>query len=332
MTMRWNEQLSLRQAAYLDRWLSRRAPTASSVRLEQRRIYILPTRAGFAFLGALMVMLLAAINYQNSLAYALTFLLGALFIVAILHTWRNLAGLVLQAGRAEPVFLGEQACFNIRLESSGRAHQSVGLCWQGRREAPVHFDVLANGASDAQLRLPVACRGWLRPGRIRVESRFPLGILVAWSWVDLGLSVLVYPRPHGDPALERSAGAEEEGEEGTSVRPNGVDDYRGLRSWQPGDSTRRLDWKAFSRGRGLLIKEFAGLSGSDRMLDFDTLQGDTEARLSMLCRWVVDLSEAEQAYGLRLPDAQIPVDQGDAHCKRCLQALALYGLPREGSS
>lgn len=330
--MRWSEQLSLRQAAYLDRWLSRRAPAAASVRLEQRRIYILPTRVGVAFLCALAVMLLAAINYQNSLAYALTFLLGALFIVAILHTWRNLAGLVLHAGRAEPVFAGEQGCFSVRLESSGRLHQSVGLRWHGRREAAQHFDVPANAVSDAQLRLPTTSRGWLRPGRLRVESRFPLGILVAWSWVDLGLGVLVYPRPQDDPALERSAGAEDDGEEGTSVRPNGVDDYRGLRNWQPGDSTRRLDWKAFSRGRGLLIKEFAGLSGNDRLLDFDALQGDTEARLSLLCRWVVDLSEAEQAYGLLLPGVQIPVDQGDAQRKRCLEALALHGLPRGGSA
>ena len=33
-------------------------------------IYILPTRAGFTFAGTLLVMLLAAINYQLNLGYA----------------------------------------------------------------------------------------------------------------------------------------------------------------------------------------------------------------------------------------------------------------------
>ena len=48
-----------------NRWLARRIPAASSVQLNQRRIFILPTRVGVAFLCALLVMLLAAINYQN---------------------------------------------------------------------------------------------------------------------------------------------------------------------------------------------------------------------------------------------------------------------------
>lgn len=89
------------------RWLARRIPPAASVRLNQRRIFILPSRVGGAFAVALLLMLLVGINYQNSLAYGLTFLLMAVFVVTILHTYRNLAGLVLKAGGGAAVFAAQ---------------------------------------------------------------------------------------------------------------------------------------------------------------------------------------------------------------------------------
>ncbi|NIU60539.1 MAG: DUF58 domain-containing protein, partial [Pseudomonas stutzeri] len=166
---------------FRDRWLLRRIPPASSVRLNQRRIFIMPTAVGLMFMVALLLMLLTAINYQNSLAYGLTFLLGSLYLVTILHTWRNLAGLVLQAGGTTAAFVGEQALLRVRLESQGRAYQAVALGWPASGLRLV--DVPAGGTVEVELSLPTRRRGWLRPGRVRVESRFPLGLLVAWSWI-----------------------------------------------------------------------------------------------------------------------------------------------------
>ena len=66
------------------RWLARRYPVGQRVRLDRRKVLILPSRAGLG-LGILLVfLLLLAINYQNSLAYALAFLLIALALVTLL--------------------------------------------------------------------------------------------------------------------------------------------------------------------------------------------------------------------------------------------------------
>ncbi len=309
---------------FRERWLLRRIPPASSVRLDQRRIFIMPTAVGVAFVVALLLMLVAAMNYQNSLAYALTFLLGSVFLVAIVHTWRNLAGLVLQAGGSTPVFLGEQARLQVRLESRGRMHQAVAVGW------PISglqlTDVPAGGIRELELMLPTTRRGWLRPGRLRVESRFPLGILVAWTWVDLQLAALIYPQPV-EGELPLSAGATDDESTGAGIQGGGVDDYQGLRSWQPGDSRRRLHWKAFSRGQGLLVKDFAALAGHEPLLDLGLLNGDLEARLSLLCHGVIELSARQQPFALRLEDRQIGPDSGQHHRDECLRALALFGLP-----
>lgn len=195
--------MRLRNWPRWQRWLNRRIPPASSVELNQRRVFILPTRQGGAFGLALLVMLLAAINYQNSLAYGLTFLLLSLGVVTILHTYRNLAGLRLTALGADPVFAGERAGFRVRLESPRRARQAIAVGWP---ERPLEYaDLAGDAAAEVLLFHPTERRGWLRPGRLRVESRFPLGLLVAWSWVDLRQQALVYPRPLAGERSSRRA-------------------------------------------------------------------------------------------------------------------------------
>ena len=306
------------------RWLQRRIPPSSSVLLDQRRIFIIPSRTGAAFGGALLLMLLAGINYQNSLAYGLTFFLLAVFVVAILHTYRNLAGLTLQAAGSTPVFVGEQAGFRVRLLSSARAHQAIALNWPPA--AAQLLDVPPQGVVACELSQPAVRRGWLRPPRLRVETQFPLGLLMAWSWIDLDQAALVYPQPvSGSLPLSAGSGQEQE-EEGARARGHGADDFQGLRSFQPGDAQTRLHWKAYSRGQGLLVKDFVSLAGREQWLDLQALDGDVEARLSLLCYWVLQFFQQQQPFGLRLPGREIAIDCGEAHRDACLQALALYGL------
>jgi uncharacterized protein (DUF58 family) len=59
----------------------------------------------------------------------------------------------------------------------------------------------------------------------------------------------------------------------------------------------------------------------------EALDGDLETRLSLLCHWVLQFSERQQPFGLRLPGCEIAIDSGEAHRDGCLQALALFGLP-----
>ena len=49
------------------RWWQARVPLSDSTVLTQRNVYILPTRAGFMLGATLLVLLVAAINYQLNL-------------------------------------------------------------------------------------------------------------------------------------------------------------------------------------------------------------------------------------------------------------------------
>lgn len=122
------------RSVWFQRWLNRRLPPANAVVLNQSNIFILPTRQGIYFLVLLFFMVLAAINYQNSLIFGLAFLLLSFFMVSILHTFGNLSGLTVQAGTARAAFAGEDASFSVRLSRQGeRHHEAIVLGWDPER-------------------------------------------------------------------------------------------------------------------------------------------------------------------------------------------------------
>ncbi len=310
------------------RWVTRRIPPAREVTLDQRRIFIFPSRAGLFFIVCLFVMLLTAINFQNNLSYALTFLLATLFIVATLHTYANLSGLTLRAVRARPAFPDQQTEFELLLEKGGRhEHYALHVQW------PDSSDALVNLVEEATVRvrlhLRVAKRGWFRPGRLLLESTYPLGLLRAWTWVDLDLHALVYPRPRASAELP---GVDSDSSDGTAVVVPGNDDFYGFRLYQRGDSLRHVHWKGLAKGQGLQSKQYSAHQERGRWLDWNAFAGvGTEQRLSHLCYWVLALESRGEEYGLRLPGVTIEPAQGEKHRDAVLHALAVYGLPREAA-
>lgn len=309
-------------ALRLRRWQDRRAPASARVRLDHKRVYILPSRTGCAYGATLLLILLAAINYQNSLAYALVFVLGSLFMAAMLHTFRNLSGLEVTSATPPPVFAGEQALFGVLLESSGKAHQAIWVGFAG--QAAQRVSVAPGQAARLELPLPSTRRGWLDAPRVRLYSEFPLGLLHCWSWVRGGQRALVYPQPLPGELPRQLGAASSDEAEGLLLTGPGADDFQGLNEYQPGDLWRRVHWKAWSRGGPLLVKTFAQASGQDLTLDFDTLEGDLEARLGLLCFWVLALCEQQRPFTLRLPGQHWGPSCDEAQRSACLRALALF--------
>ncbi len=315
-------------AAFKD-WLFRwqRSDGTAPIVLGQRRIFILPTRAGLVYAAALAVMLVGAINYNLALGHALVFLLAGLGVVGMIHAFRNLAGLGIQGGRCEPVFAGETAHFPLHLEND-RPQPRLALELQAGEGAPVRCDVPAGGRADVALPVPASRRGWLPLPRVRLETRYPLGLFVAWSYPRPALACLVYPQPVDTP-LPPPRPAAHRGEHGGDA---GREDFAGLRQRQAADSPRHVAWKAVARAPAdspLLVKEFSGGARAELWLDWQRLPdgADAETRLSVLAGWILAAEAARLPYGLALPGLTLDPDCGDAHRRRCLEALALFPAP-----
>lgn len=309
---------------YVDQWLFQlRGPQSGPIVLVQRRIFILPTRQGLVFAGVLMLMLIGSINYGLSLGFVLTFLLVALSINAMIYTFRNLASLRISASRTQPVFVGEVARFTLCIDNASPMDRfAVGL---GRhREEHCFVDVPAHGTTLAALGIRSVRRGRMHPGRLTLFTRYPLGLFYAWSYLELDMHCLVYPRPAatGLPLPPAESGADAGAQTG-----QGREDFAGLRQYHAGDSPRHIAWKAAARGQGLLTKQFSGRADAELWLDWAHLPArmDVEIKLSHLARWVLDAHARGMTFGLRIPACTVPTGSGDVQRDRCLEALALFG-------
>lgn len=310
--------------AWMSFWFRLTSTAPAQTTLGHRQLYMLPTRYGFLFALVVAVLLLASINYGNGLGYALTFLLVSVAVVSMLHTHRNLYRLRVAPGACVPVFAGETAQFELVLANDADAPRFGVLVEQDGAEV-ARADVPARASAAVILGLRAARRGWQPLPPFRLATRFPLGLLYSWTRpVHLAHACLVYPAPAA-PLPFRATPTE-------TLRPDrgqrlGGDDFIGVREYQPGDSPRHIDWKAFARTGLLTTKQFGGGYQALVWLDWEALpEFDTETRLSVLTRWVLDAEAAGAHYGLRLPDTVIAPDRGEAHERACLGALALFEL------
>jgi uncharacterized protein (DUF58 family) len=306
-------------------WIFRASvPETPPVTLVQRRIFILPTRQGYVFAGTVAILLLASINYALSLGFVLTFLLGSMAGVAMLHTWRNLAHLKLRPGRCEPVFAGDVAHFGVTVETPALTRYSIALRRGG--EDPVFADIVEGDPALVVLPAHTRQRGLIPCGRLEVFTRYPVGLFHAWSYVEFQLNVLVYPKPDtsaGSPPAQAGASSEE------GIPVPGEEEFNMLRAYRPGDPPKLIAWKALARAQGMLTKEFSAMASSELWIDWSAANApDVERRLSILAHWVIQAESFGQSYGLRLPGVRIPPNRGEAQRRRCLEALALFEAPR----
>lgn len=303
------------------RWLNRRIPPTRDITLNQRRVFIFLTRHG-GLMGALLLSLfIAGINYANNLLLGMCFLLGSLMVIAIHHTFANLSGLRVTALGTSPAFAGEPAGFTLGLSNPrGRCHYSLQIDWA---DAAEHVP-LVDQAQEVTLYLRAPERGLFHPPRLRLSTTFPLGLFRAWTWLDLDLTAVVYPRPIASDSLPVGAGETDDSENSRRRRP-GTEDFEALKSFVPGDPLAHVSWKHLARGQGMLVKTYSEpVSGSDT-LDYQALAGmDRENRLSRLAYWVEKLHQARQPFALRLPGRDIALGAGGRHREECLTALALF--------
>jgi uncharacterized protein (DUF58 family) len=288
---------------------------ALPIRLDRHRIYVLPTRFGLVLSALLLVMLLGALNYNNNPALLLTCLFAAAAYQSVFAAFATLNRLEVAALRAEPAHAGSDLEFSVHFHIAARSRRSLRL---RAGDAEIAFDLDRDGG--AGIRIPAPRRGWLRPGRMRLSSEYPFGLFEVWSWINPEFAALVYPRLEADPPPLPRHGAQAQRE----IERSGGDELAALRTYQAGDPTRNIAWKASARRDELLVKEFETPRGREVVLDYAALRGLAhEERLSRLAAWVCVAESRRMPYALNLPQTRIDTGLGADHRHACLRALAL---------
>ena len=308
--------------------LFRHAPTDdASVVLRHSRIYLLPTRRGWAVIVTLVIMLLASLNYALALGVGVTFLLTGLVAAAQLHTFRNLAGIEITPLAAGETFAGGHLPFTLALHAGSAARTGITVATAHARAGG---DIAAGAALTVTLDVPALRRGRVALGRVTLTSDYPFGLWRGWAYVHFPLEGIVYPAAEiGAPPLPRGLGGADPLAQGSSDDA----DLAGLREYQRGDPPQRVAWKAVARGRGWYTKEFDGAgSGGPVTVAWHATPPSlsVEARLSRMSAWVLAAERAARPFALTLPGTRLTAQQGREHRRAALTALAVF--PGDGSA
>lgn len=310
-------------------WADGRGPRTDTLLLTQRNVYILPTRAGWAFALTLVVLLLASINYQLNLGFVLTFLLAGSGLVSMHLTHRTLRGLTLHLKPVASTFVDEPVGLDLVLTSPDAARFGIGLKLAGSPPDTLSWiDVPALGQAHAQVSFVATARGLGVPPTLSAESRFPLGLFRAWTVWRPAAPLLVYPKVERPAAALPAARAVASGGPAQARHTVGGE-VEGVRSYRRGDPLQLIAWKKAAQlleaGGDLVSRDTTASAQRTLWLDWQLCGAlPAEEKLSRLTAWVLAADRAGIDYGLALPGHEIAAASGDAQRRRCLEVLALW--------
>lgn len=302
----------------LEKWIRRGQIDALPVRIDRRRVYVLPTRFGLFFALVVFVMAGGALNYNNNPALLLALMLGTAGLAGLLTGHLQLSGLVLRSVHADPVHAGANATLRLSFNAVD-ARPRVGVM-VGVEAATAMLLMPAATDSVVELHLPMARRGWHEIDKISLWTTRPMGLAHTWTWLYPTYGWVVYPalEANGPPLPETQADA-------SRMRAaQGGDDVHQLRAYRKGDPMRAIAWKASAKSGALLAREYEQAVQADLLLSWiQVRQLSQENAISRLAHWVVLADRQGRRFALQLPGMQpIDANAGLAHRHACLEALA----------
>ena len=244
---RLRASLTVRVAAWARR---RQGVDAVPLVLQARRLYILPTRTGIAGAVLLFVMLIAGLNYSNSLALLLTFVVAGIVLVGMHECQGTLRGLELL--RAHVPDCHAEAMQHVALHfknAAAGARRALTLSVAADPDQPANpatsFDIAANACTTVRALFRATRPGRHSLNRIKLATTAPFGLFRCWTWLHLPTEVANIPESVG-----------------TVPPPPEEAEWAGLRGYQLGDNTGRIAWKTYARGAPLMVAHYETMSAA----------------------------------------------------------------------
>jgi uncharacterized protein (DUF58 family) len=231
---------------------------------------------GVAYAATVIVIVLGAINGQNNLLFWLFGLGVAGLLLAGVLSGAALMGLELSREVPRVGAVGEPLDIRYTLRNRNRFVPAFALLIEELPASPVDDPtwparlpafaancphVPVRGQASSVVTVTPTTRGRCTFARVRVSTTFPFGLTRKSVTFEQPAEVLVRPRPIPvDPeVLRRDAGR---GQGGRAVRRGRTgDEFFALREYVPGDSTRRIAWRASARLARPVVRELAERPG-----------------------------------------------------------------------
>jgi len=223
------------------------------------------TKAGHYFvIATLFFTAFSSVSLDQQFYVAFAYALG-LWAVAFLGMWLGRPRVSLTANLAERVQAGETLTADVAVTAMGR--RGVGLFVLPDRLPPEVDAVSEDGAEvptlapgeTARVSVALLCkkRGVFQLRGYRVETAFPLGLMVAQSVFSEARTLWVTPRfaPLGRMDIPRGR-RYQPGGTASALRLGDSFEFIGNREYRDGDPVRAIDWRATARLNRPVVREY----------------------------------------------------------------------------
>ena len=245
------------------------------------------SRAGWLYIGATMLVSLAALNTGNNLLFLILACLVSIILMSGILSSISLAGIDLNIDLPEHMFAGQTVRAAVELDNQKLTLPSFALRVEAVTpktmpaaallETPVFFPYLPRQQRSKQS-VPVRFlrRGLHVQDTFRIVTRFPFGFLQKARRLTLVSEALVYPSVESNSELSEIF----PGIEGSieSYHKGRGQDLHAIREYVPTDSASHVHWKASARAGSLMVREFAREDDCRILLVLDPHPGDSPAQ------------------------------------------------------
>jgi uncharacterized protein (DUF58 family) len=296
-----------------------------------------PTRAGWAFCALTLGLGFAAFNTGNNLMYLVLALMLAFLVLSGVLSESALRGIVVQRRLPREIFAGQPALVTLEIGNVQRRVPAFALVVDDRfQDAGADaaersggrvfvLRVGPGGRETRAYRLFAGSRGPARFVALRVSTRFPFGLFTKSLRVEAEQPVLVYPALEPGVAAEALSARDASSHQG--VAHAGADaEVGGLRDFVPGDTLRRIQWKASARRGALVVRELEAERHGEvevRLRTRGAAPGEPfERQVRRAAARVVALLERGVPVALRTDSSRLPSGVGRVHRARLLSFLS----------
>lgn len=247
------------------------------------------TREGIIYLGAVFILVLAAVNTGNNLLFMILACTLAGILISGVLSRVVLTGVELKFDMPEHIFAEQPVLAELELRNEKQTWPSFSLLVVGETKRstaqvltrPVYFPYIPRqSAARQKVELTFPKRGVYRQDAFGIRTRFPFGFFEKTRTVDSSIEITIYPRVQpADQFYEVLPLLS--GEMASYFRGRGHE-LHSLRGYQPNDSARFVDWKVTAKTGRVMIREFAREDERRVMLVLDPFIGPARRDLGPL--------------------------------------------------
>lgn len=248
------------------------------------------TREGIIYIGAVFVLVLAAVNTGNNLLFMMLACSLAGILISGVLSRAVLTGIEMKFDVPEHIFAEQPVLAEMELRNEKQTWPSLSLRVigdSGKNAAPqvltqpVFFPYVPRMSAVRQkVELNFPRRGVYRQDSFGLRTRFPFGLFEKTRQVDSKIEIIVYP-PVAPAEQFYEVLPLLSGEMASFFRGRGHE-LHSLRAYQPTDSARFVDWKVTAKTGHLMVREFAREDERRVILVFDPFVGAPRPELGQL--------------------------------------------------